>query len=137
MISKTLLKIDIIGQTLIIGGMLLYFAFEPDAFFIMLLLTFFLLGFWQFCNGLIQAISYQNKKRIKYILVSLMYIIGFAALIFFNSGFTRAVNDLFTQVLIGIYFIGGCLGLAGWYYYNTYRDLSHVEHPRTFWDYEF
>lgn len=137
MISKTLLKIDIIGQSLIIGGMLLYTIIQPAAVFIMLLLTFFFLGFWQFCNGLIQAISYQDKKRIKYILISIVYIIGFAGLTIINDGFTRAVDGLLMQILTIVYILGGCVGLAGWYYYNTYQDLKYIEHPRTFWDYEF
>lgn len=137
MISKTLLKIDIIGQSLIIGGMLLYTIIQPAAVFIMLLLTFFFLGFWQFCNGLIQAISYQDKKRFKYILISIAYVIGFVIISFINDGFTREINGAFMKVLVTVYFIGGCAALAGWYYYNTYQELKYTEHPRTFWDYEF
>ncbi|MFK7947062.1 MAG: hypothetical protein AB8G11_05685 [Saprospiraceae bacterium] len=137
MISKTLLKIDIIGQSLIIGGMLLYCIIQPAAFFIILLLTFFFLGFWQFCNGLIQAISYQDKKRIKYVLISIVYIIGFVVLAAINDSFTREVNGFFMKFLVGVYFIGGCIGLASWYYYNTYQELKYDKHPRTFWDYEF
>lgn len=137
MISKTVLKIDIIGQSLIVGGMLLYSIIQPASAFIILFLTFFFLGFWQFCNGLIQAISYQDKKRIKYVFISIAYIIGFVILTVMNDGFTRAVDGLLMQILVSIYFFGGCVGLAGWYYYNTFQDLSHTEHPRTFWDYEF
>lgn len=139
MISKTLLKIDIIGQSFIIGGMLLYGIIQPASFFLVLFLTFFFLGFWQFCNGLIQAISFQNKKRIKYVLASIAYIIGFAAFTFLNDGFTREVNGLFMKIAVGIYFIGGCVSFAGWYYYNTYNELKsgNYQHPRSFWDYEF
>ena len=137
MISKTLLKIDIIGQSLIIGGILLYTIIQPAAVFMMLLLTFFFLGFWQFINGLIQAISYQDKKRTRYIFISMLYVFGFAPLMgVASNGLTEEVKNLI-EIFIGIYFIGGCVGLAGWYYYNTYQDLKYEEHPRTFWDYEF
>lgn len=139
MISKTLLKIDIIGQSLIIGGMLLYCIIQPAAFFMMVLLTFFFLGFWQFCNGLIQAITFQNKKRIKYIAASIGYMIGLGILTTINDGFTRQMSNQFMEFFVGIYFFIGCLVFASWYYYNTYNELKNgqFQHPRTFWDYEF
>lgn len=139
MISKTMLKIDIIGQTTIIGLLLLACIFEPDGFFIYTLMTFFFLGLWQFCNGLIAAIFFKNKTRQKYIFVSIAYIIGFIILVIINNGFIEAIENYFMLFFSFSYIIGGCLAFASWYYYQTYKELSEgiYQHPRSFWDYEF
>jgi hypothetical protein len=139
MISKTMLKIDLIGQALIIGFMLFYAAFEPKAFFFVGLVTFFILGFWQFFNGLIEAIFYQNKTRQKYIFAAIAYIISFGVLTVSNDYFTAEISNQFMEDFVFIYFLGGCLGFSGWYLYQTYKALESPEyqHPRSFWDYEF
>jgi hypothetical protein len=137
MISKTMLKIDIIGQSLIICGLLLATAFQPRAFLI--LLASFCLGFWQFFNGLIEAVYFQNKTRQKYIFASIGYLVGFISLSFFNDFYTVKIANQFVEIFTIIYSLGGTLAFAGWYFYQTYKDLSDDEYqnPRTFWDYEF
>jgi Na+/pantothenate symporter len=139
MISKTMLKIDLIGQILIIGGLLLITAFEPKAFLFFCLLTAFCLGFWQFFNGLIEAIYFQNKTRQKYLFAAIAYIIGFAVFTVSNDYFMVEISNQFMEILILFYFIGGSLGFAGWYFYQTYKELGNraYQHPRSFWDYEF
>ena len=133
-----MLKIDLIGQVLIIGGLLLATAFEPEAFVIGGLLSAFCLGCWQFFNGLIEAIYFQNKARQKYIFAAIAYVVGFGIFTVSNDFFTVEIGR-FMEISMMIYFIGGCLGFAGWYFYQTYKDLSNNEaqNPRSFWDYEF
>lgn len=139
MISKTMLRIDLIGQVLIIGSLLLATVFEPEAFIFGSLMTAFCLGCWQFFNGLIEAIYFQNKTRQKYIFAAIAYLVGFAVFAVFNNFYTAKIINQFTEVLTIIYFVGGCLGFAAWYFYQTYSDLSNEEaqNPRSFWDYEF
>lgn len=139
MISKTMLKIDIIGQSLIIGGLLLATAFQPEEFFFAGFITFFCLGFWQFFNGLIEAVYFQNKTRQKYIFAAIGYLAGFGFLAVFNNFYTAEMINQFVEIFSSIYFLGGSVAFAGWYFYRTYKDLSDdvYQNPRTFWDYEF
>jgi hypothetical protein len=139
MISKTMLKIDLIGQSLIIGGLLLATALQPEVFFFGIFLAFFCLGFWQFFNGLIEAIYFQNKTRQKYIFASISYLVGFIFLSFFNDFYTVKMANQFVEIFTIIYSLGGTLAFAGWYFYRTYKDLldDEYQNPRTFWDYEF
>ena len=135
MISKKVLKIDLTGQFLIVLMTLLYTMLRPALFLIALLVSMFLLGVWQFINALIQAIAYHNKKRKNYLIVVVFYIAFFVIVALIKGGFYEDEN--WVKTLTGIYIFGGSLGLAIWYFYNTYRDLLYSEHPRSFWDYEF
>ena len=139
MISKGMLKIDLIGQSLIIVFMLLYLLFTPSSAFLVGLLTLFILGFWQFSNGLIEAVFYKSKNRQKYVFAAIAYMIGFGILISMNYGLTAKIENQFMEIFVFIYFVGGSLALAGWYFYQTYKELdySKYRHPRSFWDYEF
>jgi hypothetical protein len=108
---------------------------RPALFLIALLVSMLVLGVWQFINALIQAIAYHNKKRENYLIVVVFYIAFFATVALIKGGFYE--DEDWVKTLISIYFFGGSLGLAIWYFYNTYRDLLYSEHPRSFWDYEF
>lgn len=139
MLSKTMLKIDIIGQSTIIGIMLFGCILSPESFLIFGLVTFLILGVWQFCNGLIGAITFRNKTRKKYVLASIVYIIGFSIPFAISEGFTTSIGGTVAEVLTAIYFFGGCLAFTSWYYYQTYQELTNGEYqaPRSFWEYEF
>lgn len=138
MISKKLLKIDIAGQFLIILSTLLFCLFRPAYFLVVILTTTFVLGCWQFMNGLVQVIAYQDKKRSRYLIVAILYVAGLIVLGNIYDNFYRDSNEVvWTKTFFLIYFFGGCLALASWYFYSTYRDLFIPKHPKTFWDYEF
>lgn len=132
-----MLKIDIIGQLLVIASMLLYIVFTPSSVYTSSLLTLFILGFWQFFNGLIEAVFYRNKTRQKYIFIAIFYIVGLVTLTSVNNFYTAEVSG-FMEIFSIFYFIVGALGFAGWYFYQTYKELENSNHhPRSFWDYEF
>ncbi|MFT5834566.1 MAG: hypothetical protein ACI97N_002206 [Cognaticolwellia sp.] len=137
MISKGMLKIDIIGQLLIMASMLLYIVFTPGSLYISSLLPLFILGFWQFFNGLIEAIFYRNKTRQKYIFTAIFYILSLITLPSIDNFYPAKISG-FMETFSTFYFIVGALGFAGWYFYQTYKELEYSNHhPRSFWDYEF
>lgn len=137
MVSKIMLRIDIIGQIIIMVIAAFSLLLEPDSALIIGLIFLFGIGCWQIFLGLIQTIVYRNKTRQKYLIAAFIFIASMIVLAGMNSWFTVGFDSEFLAYLTGFYIFGGATTFAIWYFRQTIKDLNRPRITRTFWDLEF
>lgn len=117
MISRTRMKKDLIGQSMIIAGLAATGLYSlPWAIFVTLLSV---LGVWQGASALQLALTYEYQERYPFLWLFL---------------------GLILTLPLGIWLLGAwmafpvALGLLA-YFIVTVRDTVHVlQRPRSFWD---
>ncbi len=137
MISKVMLRVDIIGQIFITAASIFSLIIEPSAIMIIGLMFLFWIGIWQLFLGLLEAVFYKNETRKKYFFAAIAFIGSMFILGAVNSWFSVKMNSEFLAYLTGIYIFGGATAFAVWYFRQTILDLNRQEITRTFWDLEF
>lgn len=117
MVSTQRMRIDLIGQIVLILAILIQLMFLsglawPKAFLGLLI-------FWQFLSATHLLISYQYVKKLNYLKVGLVLIISLPIWI----------------KLIGLWAYLPVLGIVLWYFIQTWKDTIVVmRRPRSFWD---
>lgn len=117
MISKSRMKKDLIGQTTIIGSLLLLLLFAVPSAWLLTLLV--LLGTWQAGSAVELRVQYEYRARQPYIWILPLMIVLLLVL---------------KPLLGGWIILGTALTLIS-YYIITARDFVIVRRrPRSFWD---
>ena len=137
MVSKRMLRIDIIGQIVITTLTIFSIIAEPNRFLISGMIFLLFIGLWQLGIGFLEVIVYKNETRKQYLIAAFVFIASMIFLGGINSWFTVGLdNEIFTN-LIWIYISAGSMIFASWYFRQTILDLNQPEITRTFWDLEF
>ena len=137
MVSKRMLRIDIIGQIVITALTIFSIIAEPNRFLISGMIFLLFIGLWQLGIGFLEVIVYKNETRKQYLIAVFVFIASMIFLGGINSWFIVGLdNEIFTN-LIWIYISAGSMIFASWYFRQTILDLNQPEITRTFWDLEF
>jgi len=117
MISKYRMKIDLLGQAILIVAIVLLAFFASGKAWTNAMLV--VLGLWQLASAFHLMYVYQHIKRLN---------------------FVKIVIVLAVSLPIWMHFVGGfaylpVAGVVVWYFVQTVRDTIAVyNRPRSFWD---
>lgn len=128
---RNILKIDLAIQVLLVGfplvALLLSFILSSGDLLVLALMDLVFIGAWQLLSGLVLAIGYNDKLRMKYLLFAGLYLsLGIILPYFFGINIEGGVWILGILVSYGIAF---------WYLIITYQDLQRAKTQlESFWD---
>lgn len=117
MISKFRMKIDLLGQVILVTALLLLALFESGLIWTNTLLL--LLGIWQIVSAIHLLIVYQHIKKIHFLKTIVVLLISLPLWIKFVGSFAYIP----------------VIGVLAWYLFQTMRETKIVyNRPRSFWD---
>jgi len=117
MITRSRMKIDVLGQSVLIVAILLLFFFASGLKWTYL--TMSILFIWQIASAIHLFYSYKYVRKLNFIRTALILLISLP--IWFK------VVNFFSFIAVG--------GLVVWYFWATVRDMIYVyKRPRSFWD---
>lgn len=117
MIGKFRMKIDFIGQVILIAAVLLMLYFESGMGWTNTLLIF--LAIWQVLSAIHLLLIYQYVKRVNFLKAMLVVLISLP--VWIN--------------LVGLYAYVPVGGILIWYFIQTILETRIVyRRPRSFWD---
>lgn len=117
MISKLRMKIDLLGQVILIVAILLLAFYVSGRTWTNTMLA--LLGLWQIASAAHLLYVYQHIKRLNYI----------------KTAIVLAVSLPIWINLVGIFAYLPVAGVVLWYLWQTISDTIKVyNRPRSFWD---
>lgn len=117
MISKFRMKIDLLGQAvLIVAILLLAFLASGKAWTNLMLVV---LGLWQMASAFHLLYVYQHVRRLNFVKTFLVLVVSLPVWIY----------------LVGALAYVPVAGVAVWYFWQTVSDTIKVyNRPRSFWD---
>jgi len=119
MISKFRIKIDLVGQVILIVGIFLFVIFESSIIWTNSLLI--LLAIWQILSALHLLYAYKYVKKLNFLKTMLVLILSLPVWIHLIGNFA--------YIPVG--------GILLWYFLQTTNDMIIVRNrPRSFWDLE-
>lgn len=117
MITVFRMKVDLLGQAILIVAILLFLLLESSLKWTNTLLI--LLGIWQVVSAVHLLIIYQHVKKINFLKSMLVLLVSLPIWI----------------KLIGLLAYVPVVGILAWYFYQTARETKIVyNRPRSFWD---
>ncbi|MGB1216531.1 MAG: hypothetical protein ACPG5P_01575 [Saprospiraceae bacterium] len=118
MISKIRMKIDFLGQTImLIGGLILLVDYSHYGKWL-----FLLLGIWQVASAAHLLLAHRYINKINFISVFL----------------TVGIGSLIWKEWVGMWAIIPIVSICIWYFYQTTRDTIKVmNRPTSFWNLRF
>lgn len=117
MISKFRMKIDLLGQAILIVAILLLAFFASGKAWTNVMLI--VLGFWQMASAFHLVYLYQHIKRLNYVKTAIVLAVSLPVWIH----------------LVGILAYLPVAGVIVWYFIQTISDTIKVyNRPRSFWD---
>ncbi len=117
MISLSRMKVDLLGQVILIAAIILLALFESGLKWTNTLLLF--LGIWQVVSAIHLLMVYQHIKKIHFLKTMIVLLISLPIWI----------------KLIGLYAYLPVAGVLIWYFLQTAKETKIVyNRPRRFWD---
>ncbi len=117
MVSKFRIKIDLIGQVVLIIGIFLFALFESRVTWTISLLI--VLAIWQIISALHLLLVYQYVKKVNFLKTMAVLILSLPVWIH----------------LVGHWAYVPVGGVLIWYFFQTAKDMKIVNNrPRSFWD---
>jgi len=117
MISRTRMKLDVLGQSILIGAFILLWFFNRQLIWTNTMLI--LLGIWQLASAVHLFFTYKYIQRVNFLKTAL--VLGISLPVWINF-----VGNL-AYVPVG--------GVLLWYFFWSVRDMFLVyNRPRSFWD---
>ena len=117
MISRTRMKLDVFGQSILIGAIILLWLFNRQLIWTNLML--FLLGVWQLASAVHLFFTYKYIQRINFLRTAIILAISLPVWIH----------------MIGNWAYLPVVGVLLWYFFWSLRDMFIVyRRPRSFWD---
>lgn len=117
MISKFRMKIDLLGQAILIVAILLLAFFASGKAWTNVMLV--VLGIWQLASAFHLVYVYQHIKRLNYVKTAIVLAVSLPVWIH----------------LVGSMAYLPVVGVAVWYFIQTVSDTIKVyNRPRSFWD---
>lgn len=117
MISRTRMKFDVLGQSILIGAFILLWIFNQQLIWTNAMLI--LLAIWQIASAVHLFFSYKYIQRVNFLRTAL--VIGISLPVWINF-----VGN-WAYVPVG--------GILLWYFFWSLRDMVIVyRRPRSFWD---
>lgn len=119
MVSKFRIKIDLVGQIILITGIFLLAIFESGMAWTNSFLI--LLAIWQALSALHLLLAYKYVKKLNFLKTMLVLIVSLPVWIH----------------LVGYFAYAPVCGILLWYFWQTANDLIIVNNrPKSFWDLE-
>ena len=117
MISKNRMKLDVLGQSLLVGALLLLFFLQSGSGWTTAMLT--LLIIWQIASALHLYLTYRYIERINFVKTFIVLLVSLPIWLH----------------LIGSVAYLAVVGVALWSFFWSIRDMIKVNNrPRSFWD---
>ncbi|MFK7775122.1 MAG: hypothetical protein AB8F94_23475 [Saprospiraceae bacterium] len=117
MISRTRMKLDVLGQSILIGAFILLWIFNRQVIWTNTMLI--LLGIWQLASAVHLFFTYKYIQRVNFLRTAL--VLGVSLPVWINF-----VGD-WAYLPVG--------GVLLWYFFWSVRDMFIVyRRPRSFWD---
>ena len=117
MITRSQIKFDVLGQTILIGAILLFYFFKSQMVWTNTMLV--LLGIWQMASAFHLFLTYRYIQKVNFLKTSIVLVISLPIWMHFVGGWA--------------YFAVG--GVLLWYFFWSVRDMIVVyNRPRSFWD---
>ncbi len=117
MISKSRMKIDLLGQVILVAATILIAILESGLIWTNLLLLF--LALWQVVSAIHLLQVYRHIKKVSFL--KTMLVLVFSLPIWIK--------------LVGVYAYLPVGGVLFWYFFQTARETKIVyRRPRSFWD---
>ena len=117
MITRTQIKFDVLGQTVLIGAFLLLFFLKSQSAWTNTMLI--LLGIWQIASAAHLFLTYRYIQKISFLRTSLVLIVSLPVWMYF----------------VGNWAYFPVAGVLLWYFFWSVRDMIVVyNRPKSFWD---
>lgn len=119
MITRTEVKIDVLGQTILIVAFLLLYFYSTQMIWTNVMLV--ILGVWQIASAIHLLMTYRYIQKISFVKTAIVLAISLPVWI-------HLVGD-WAYLPVG--------GVLLWYFFWSVRDMVTVyNRPRSFWDLE-
>jgi len=117
MISRTRMKLDVLGQSILIGAFILLWFFNRQLIWTNTMLI--LLGIWQLASAVHLFFTYKYIQRVNFLKTAIVLVISLPV----------------WMQLIGNWAYLAVGGVLLWYFFWSVRDMFIVyQRPRSFWD---
>jgi len=117
MISRNRMKIDVLGQSLLVGALLLLFFFQSGSGWTTAMLV--LLIIWQIASAMHLYLTYRYIERINFVKTFIVLLVSLPVWI-------QLIGSVAYLAVIGVVF---------WSFFWSIRDMIKVNNrPRSFWD---
>ncbi len=117
MISRTRIKLDVFGQSILIVALLLLWFFNQGIVWTNTMLT--ILAIWQIASAVHLFFTYKYIQRVNFIKTALVLLISLP--VWIN--------------LVGVWAYAPVVGVLLWSFFWSIRDMIIINNrPRSFWD---